>query len=203
MGQHARQRNIEQVVKRIAIYALLCLLLVGVSSALAATSSQPQANQNQKTLDLSGVYALDKSKSDTGKGIEGYALKLEIAQRGPEITFVRRRSVGGKETVSSRTFYTDNRGEPTLLINGAPQMQQQYVKSKTKWSDDKLVTSYTVKQTGAGRTVGYEAIEEWKLSKDGETLVHTTKIIPPPSDPPRVIVVQVASELKEVFHRAH
>jgi hypothetical protein len=167
----------------------------GYSGAYAPALTARQANQ--KEPDLSGTYSLDESKSTAGNGAKFDYTKLDIVQRGPEIKFIRRQGIGGKELPITATLYADGRGEKLLLLQGVQQ-----VNSKTKWDGDKLVTRYTLKHIYGGRFINYDIIEVWKLSTDGKTLTHNTKAVHFQNNSPgQISVPQPNPEAKEVFRR--
>ena len=62
-------------------------------------------------------------------------------------------------------------------------------KSKTKGSEDKIVTPATLRLTTGGQMVLEEAVDEWKLSADGQTLMQTTRLTPHVAGPEGSFVV--------------
>ena len=97
-------------------------------------------------------------------------------------------------------YFSDERGETYKdPISG------QGIKSKTKWDGDKLVTHYFGRRVLIGRPIDVNIIEEWKLSKDGQTLTKKTTVVFPRNAPDRVNAVPVSQpnpEYKKVYHRA-
>ena len=114
---------------------------------------------------------------------------IKIEQNDPEIRITRKFESFSIPTV----YYTDGRGE-TFKSPANPIA----VQSKTKWDGDKLVIHYV-----GGGSVGFTGarnvniIEEWKVSKDGQTLTKKIIVIPPRDAPDRVNAVPVTQSNQE------
>lgn len=135
-------------------------LLAAVAVCLA--QSEKRASDEQKKPDLSGTWALDKSKSD---GVE-YDLTLNVLHKEPEVRITKKYVQGGREFTDESVYYTDGRAEP-------PAGKLKYIFGPvTKWRGRTLVRQGTF-ITGGTR---FEVVttEEWKLSQDDKTLTQTT-----------------------------
>src|SRR6476620_8410728 len=138
--------------------AITCLILC--CSALAAAQDKPKPN-------LAGSWIVDSAKSEkTANFIEDSEKSITIEQHDPEIRITRKFESFSIPTV----YYTDGRGE-TFKSPANPIA----VQSKTKWDGDKLVIHYVGGGLGATGVRNINLVEEWKLSKDGQTL--TKKIL--------------------------
>ena len=96
--------------------------------------------------------------------------------------------------------FSDERGEtyksPVSGMSG---------KSKTKWDGDKLVIHYIGGGISGTAVRSVNVIEEWKLSKDGQTLTKKITLVFPRNAPDRVNAVPVSQpnlEYKKVYNRA-
>src|SRR6185369_13932544 len=169
--------------------AIICLILC--CSALAAAQDKPKPN-------LAGSWIVDSAKSEkTANFIEDSEKSITIEHHDPEIKTARKFESFSIPTV----YYTDGRGETFKSQTSGAAIQ-----SKTKWDGDKLVIHYV-----GGGIVGFagarnvNVIEEWKLSKDGQTLTKKIIVIPPRNAPDRVNAVPVTQsnqEYKKVYNRA-
>ena len=168
---------------------ITCLILF--CAALTVSQNKPRPN-------LSGSWIVDSTKSEkTNNFIEDSENSITIEQNDPEIKFTSKLGSLSIPVV----HYTDGRGETFKSQRTGGSIQ-----SKTKWDGDKLVIHYVgggiVGLTGA-RNVN--VIEEWKLSKDGQTLTKKIILIPPRNAPDRVNAVPVTQsnqEYKKVYNRA-
>ena len=169
--------------------AITCLILF--CSALAAAQNKPKPN-------LSGSWIVDSTKSEkTNNFLEDSENSITIEHNDPEIKFTVKLGSLSIPVV----HYTDGRGETFKSQRSGGSIQ-----SKTKWDGDKLVIHYV-----GGGIVGFtgarnvNVIEEWKLSKDGQTLTKKIIVIPPRDAPDRVNAVPVTQsnqEYKKVYNRA-
>ncbi|MBD0327179.1 MAG: hypothetical protein ICV68_12155 [Pyrinomonadaceae bacterium] len=192
--------------------AFFCLLLcAGLSTA---QSGEVESGKQKSKPDFSGTWMLDEEQAKQNKRKSGATLDkvtLVISQREPEIKMSRKIVSGGRERTRETVYYSDERGETNYgtTISTKPNPKDEEIKSKTKWKDDKLVTSATVRTAVRGTFFNWEIVEEWKLSPDGKTLTQTTTIKPDPlgsdrivGSPGRVIYVPaINNKFKRVFRR--
>ena len=152
--------------------AMFFILLSSAGSVSFVASQGSKAGKSR--ANINGVWVLDKSKSDATEYGFNFDLdiRLTIEQREPEIRITRSYFQDGAENRQQLTYFTDGRGEtnPTILVG-------EVIKSETKWNGDKLVSKNTGQAEIAPRiAVIYERADEWRLSKDGNTLVQITRI---------------------------
>jgi hypothetical protein len=126
--------------------------------------------------DLTGRWALDKSKSDFGPFENSPVVKAEvtlaIAHADPELKISRRETRDGRELTTELAYYTDGRGElnPSTLGRVG-------VKSETRWDGGKIVATSTLKRRAAnGEVSTLDTTDKWQLSGDGRVLTQTTSI---------------------------
>jgi hypothetical protein len=133
--------------------------------------------------DLTGTWALDKSKSDPiGTGMRGpgggggggtppeIELSLVIKQSGSELVVGRKMTFNGEARDSENKYALDGKESvnPGMMGRGE-------VKSKARWDGDKLVIeSNQVFQTPNGDTREMKSRDEYALSADGAVLTLTT-----------------------------
>jgi hypothetical protein len=165
-----------------------CLTLCCYS--LTQAQSKPKPN-------LAGVWIVDSAKSEkTNNPLEDAEKSVTIQQNEPEIRITHRLDSFSFLAV----YFSDQRGETFKSPAGGPGIQ-----SKTKWDGDKLVIHYV-----GGGIMGFavrnvNVVEEWKLSKDGQSLTKKIIVIPPRNAPDRVNAVPVTEsnqEYKKVYNRA-
>ena len=155
---------IERVVTMKSILACLLLLALAVSSAAQKSGKQPETHP-----DLTGTWALDKSKSGRGSKFDS---TLVISHRDPELR-ITRTDVKKRERVTREyVFYTDGRGESNPFYYGDAKFE-----SKTKWEGIKVV-AYPCRRMyqGAKCKRGTDSWM-WQLSEDGQTLTHRTSAV--------------------------
>jgi hypothetical protein len=145
-----------------------CLLLC---ACLPAASL---AQKGEGRFDLSGAWALDRSKSDFGpyrdSPVVPEEVRLEVAHAGPELKIIRRERRGGREQTTELAYYTDGRGEMNPSALG-----RVGVKSATKWDGNKIVATSALTRRGPdGKTATMETTDKWQLSSDGRVLTQTT-----------------------------
>jgi len=155
-----------------AISLIISLLLC----ALPAIAQDAARADARGRFDLTGTWALDKSKSDFGPFEDSPVVKadvtLAVAHAGPELKISRRESRDGREQTTELVYYTDGRGElnPSTLGRVG-------VKSETKWDGNKIVATSTLTRRGAdGKPATLETTDKWQLSKDGRLLTQTTAV---------------------------
>jgi hypothetical protein len=150
--------------------------------------------------DLSGTWVVDKTRSEKSDNpLEDSETSVTIQQNDPEIRMVRRFSSAGGAFEVPLVYYSDQRGQ-----DYKDPATGQSLKSKTKWDGDKLVRRSVVRRIIMGRIVDVDMIEEWKLSKDGQTLTRKMIYVFPRNAPDRVNAVPVAQptlEIKKVYNR--
>ncbi|HWS53874.1 MAG TPA: hypothetical protein VN228_07100 [Pyrinomonadaceae bacterium] len=127
-------------------------------------------------FDLTGRWALDKSKSDFGPFEGSPVVKAEVtlvvAHAGPELKISRREARDGRERTTELAYYTDGRGEMNPATLG-----RVGVKSETRWDGNKIVSTSTLTRRGAGDKVStLETTDKWQLSGDGRVLTQTTSV---------------------------
>jgi len=170
--------------------ALSCFLLLALAVVCAARDDKKK--ESKPHPDLTGTWALDKSKSDLGPFRDRPIAKadetLVIAHHDPELKIMRTLSLNGQEQSHDLAYYTDGRGETNPATFGGGE-----VKSKTKWDGEKVVAkSSTMRQTSQG-AVFIDVTDRWQLSADGQTLTETTSISGPMGG---------VQDIKQVFRRA-
>ena len=175
-------------------------------------SVYPQKEKKLKAVDkpnLSGLWMLDRKKSNIGPG--PYTdLPLEISHHDPEFRVVRRFQWNGEMKVQDSIYYSDKRGEtnPTTMFMGADTpgsnmraLEQQKTSSTTGWKDDQLVVRSLVRSQLRGRMLEFEVIDEWKLSRDKNTLTQTTRRIAVNGPSNSVFIPATQSDSKRVYQR--
>lgn len=132
---------------------MLLLLLCLVAGSQAQT---PSAGPYK----LVGTWLLDNSKSNPK--VQYDEVKIIIAYDPPEIRITRNlTSKGGEEKTNEAVFYTDGREDTVDLPDGPS-------KAVTQWKNERLIRSYITYNRSSRREI--ESIEEWVVSKDGQTL---------------------------------
>jgi len=136
-------------------FLVLLVLLVSVQSEL----KQP--------ADFSGKWSLE---SKNGNKVSGDKTTLIISQTGPEIKVVQESSQGGTPQQREFTYYADGRGETNPSDSGG-----QPFHSVTSWKKNALVIKFSLPSTRANNNVVVnERIDEWTISKDGQSLTQTS-----------------------------
>lgn len=123
-----------------------------------------QNDQKRTATDLTGNWELHaKSERRIGQRIT-----LVISQRETEITILEKLTSSG--TSRELKYYTDSRGETNPTSDG-----KRMLSSVTKWKDRKLITRFEFPSTISGNTnIVNERVDEWSLSRDGQTLTQTS-----------------------------
>ena len=171
-------------------------LLTLAMSVLAANAGSCSA-QAQSVPNLSGTWELiefNGSKKSKQPPDKFPGLTLVISQEGSEIRITKKRTKRGIQTVQDYSYYTDGRGEKN---DGRIEVWGEDVHgldSVSGWQKNRLVTQYdrnVTLQTGSKTTTGprpgpgeYSIVnssvsgtDEWRLGRDGLTLVMTTAIV--------------------------
>jgi hypothetical protein len=158
------------ILMKMLIVNLLCFVLFNSQTIILLGQSAQQRsvqNESKQQTDFSGKWSLE---SRNGTKIIGDKVLLIISQTGPEMKMVQESSQGGVVQQRQRTYYTDGRGETnnfdTRLIR---------LNSITKLKKKALVIKYSLPSIRENNTlVVNEWVEEWILSKDGQTLTRTS-----------------------------
>jgi hypothetical protein len=170
------------------LIAIVCL--TWCCCVLAEAQSKPKPN-------LAGVWIADSAKSEkTNNPLEDDEKSITIEQNDPEVKISHKFESFSFTTV----YFSDGRGETVKGPSGGITIQ-----SRTKWDGDKLVIHYVGGGLLGTAVRNVNVIEEWKLSKDGQSLTKKIIVIPPRNAPDRVNGVPVAQsnqEYKRVYNRA-
>ena len=167
---------------------ILGVIALSVSFAQTQVKSKPN---------LSGTWTVDFTKSEkTNNAFEDSEKSVTIQHTEPEIRMIRQYGSFSLPLI----VFSDERGEtyksPVSGMSG---------KSKTKWDGDKLVIHYIGGGISGTAVRSVNVIEEWKLSKDGQTLTKKITLVFPRNAPDRVNAVPVSQpnlEYKKVYNRA-
>src|SRR5947209_2212008 len=148
------------------------LIVCCVTIGLAQGQTKPA---RQVRPDLSGTWQLNRAKSDL-RDDERYRLTLDeegvtILNRDPELKLTRLFRSGNIASEERSLFYTDGRGE-----TNADAVNQDAVKSDTKWDGKKLISRYVLRRVVAGSPETVDVIDEWSLSDDGKALTLKTTL---------------------------
>lgn len=154
-------------MKRVLIlFWLLSCSLLGV-----AQEGKMKAAGQMKS-GLNGTWKLDNSKSDLGSSAHNplatadVTMTIEINE--PEVHLSRNMIVNGQEHIGDWLYYTDGRGETnSAFLSGSG------LKTITKWSGSKLVSTASFDLNASGNAIHVEAKETWELSRDGKTLINS------------------------------
>lgn len=142
------------------------LLILLVASQFGFVSAQSELKQ---PTDFSGKWSLE---STNGNKVVGGKTTLIISQTGPEIKVVKEFSQGGTTQQRELTYYADGRGETNPSDSGGQTFQ-----SVSSWKKNTLVIKFSLPTTRANNNVvANERIDEWTVSKDGQTLTQTSSI---------------------------
>jgi len=156
---------------------MICSLLCALQLAAPVRAQEGEKKAGGRgRFDLTGRWALDKSKSDFGPFEDSPVVKadvtLVIAHADPELKISRREARDGRERTTELAYYTDGRGE----LNPAT-LGRVGVKSVTKWDGNKIVATSTLTRRGAdGQASTLDTTDKWQLSGDGRVLTQTTSV---------------------------
>jgi hypothetical protein len=148
------------------------LLIFAYTTVCLAQTEKPKSASKPKP-NLSGVWIQDKSRSQISEYdfLSEMDLTLVISQNEPEIRITRKLFSEGDENRQELLYFSDQRGEVNPAI-----IEGETIKSKTKWDDETLVSRASMRRMfAAGVVVTYDRVDEWKLSRDGQTLTQTTR----------------------------
>lgn len=139
---------------------------IGLWLFIAATTCFAQAeierSNKQARPDLSGTWVLDKSKSPA---VDADLFTLVIVHREPEVRITEKLLKDGRELKKESVHYTDGRSDSSVTKG------QHYSKTKIKWQGKTLVIENI--HTSFGVRLEIVTTEEWKLSKDNNSLTRT------------------------------
>lgn len=181
---------------------MICLCMA--ASVLAGDQTKPA----KAKPDFTGEWVLDLKKSDQKALPSRPDLPLTISHHDPELRITQRSEKDGKTIERESIYFTDERGETnratsTITTNPgsvrAEDLEKQVVKSRTRWSGDKLITVSTLRLTAGGHVLVYELVDEWKLSKDGKALTKLSKIVFQGSN--AMFVPAIVPDTKKVYNR--
>ena len=154
--------NKMKVAISVAFLFLVCVVGAGQTTNKSKAKTTP---------DLTGVWALDDSKSNINAGVKekisDYVLTIDHHE--PEIRISRTYKQGGRERSEQIIYYTDGRAE----FNSVKGKDSEPV---TRWDGKKLVRRSSTIPHGAPRTfpaIEIVTTETWELSADGKTLTRT------------------------------
>jgi len=154
--------------------------------------------------DLSGTWAFDRTRSNVAPRSVANA-EIKISHHDPELKISTTITINGNAQQRELTYFSDGRGETnpaTQWISNRPDGNVPHpaeTKSKTKWIGDRIVTRTTLRKMEGIHMVEEEIVDEWKLSADGKTLTHTTRIILPRSTPEMIVVPANRDDDKRVY----
>lgn len=137
-------------------------LWVLITAATCFAQAETQRADQQARPGLSGTWILDKSKSPK---MDADEFTLVIVHREPEIKITEKSLKDGRELINESTHYTDGRSD-TDSAEG-----ERYQKVKIRWKGDTLIRESIY--TTSGMKLDMMTTEEWKLSKDKQTLTRT------------------------------
>ncbi len=153
--------GIEMTVLRSIFF--LCLVF-GVSVA------QTKNSKTTTRPDLSGVWVLDRSRSEIDPRLKEQDHILTIVHKEPEIRLTRTYEKNGRKFSNETIYYT----------NGRPEFHTRTgydSEPETRWRGSKLVrkvvTSPYGGSSGVFENIPIVMIEEIELSADGKTLTRT------------------------------
>ena len=147
---------------KVVLVKFSVLLVLSVVAQFSLVNAQSESKQQ---TDFSGKWSL---ASKEGNKVTGDKATLIISQRGPEIKVVQESSQGG--TSQQLTYYADGRGETNPSDSGGKTFH-----SVTTWKKNALVIKFSLPSTRANNNVVVnERIDEWSMSKDGQTLTQTS-----------------------------
>jgi hypothetical protein len=164
-----------------ASFVLVLFLVLAANVAIEAQSPKPKVKP-----DFSGNWLLDQKKSSDSGLTRRPDLPIKISHHDPEFRVTLSSESNGQIIEREFVYFTDARGETNTATTGlttnpsaikADDLKNQVMKSKTKWSANKIVTRSQLRLNVAGRFVEFEQTDEWKLSADGKVLTQTSRVI--------------------------
>jgi hypothetical protein len=164
------------------LIGILCLFFgLGLCVGQVGDNSKAKTRPN-----LSGVWALDTSRSRLREKVVNYV--LTIVHQEPEIKMTKKYKQANRERFDEVIYYTD--GRPELNSRKGHRDPEPL----TRWRGDKLVRRSRTTPTGFPQTfppIEIITTEEWELSSDGKTLTRTIRT-----------TGVVASTIRYVFNRS-
>ena len=170
----------------------ITILLLLLFASLCHAHNHQTKNNQQNVPDLSGTWELDKSQSRLSKRnpvLRGGTIILMITHNEPQIGILQKTNVDGEEKTKEFLYYTDGRGEVNLannlylsFYNGMENTSSNSppkIESRSRWKGAKLKVRYDipVPVPGHSRMSRVDVEEEWVVSPDGKTLIHTSSFI--------------------------
>jgi len=169
-------------------YVTIALWLLMFVIPGAAQNEQRQT-QTQSTPDFSGTWVLDEHQSYPVSKRTKISSILNLAQRDSEIRMTERWTMDGQNFAREVVLYSDGRGAKNYGYDGHT------CNAKTEWKAKTLVTRSKCTYTSRNYVAHYEeTVDEWRLSKDGNTLTKRTLSLLWPND-------LGASWSKQVYNR--
>ena len=155
------RRPVDSDVMRLTLLTLLCI-------ALITPAQKPDAPPT-----FAGTWKLKSTSKNTSTGSTAkreVGDEIVITQADDHLTFTGTTVVGDTTQTNHLTFYTDGRGEENLWVDS-----KRPFKTVTAWVKGVLQIVETTEVTFRGARYGVKKAnlivkEEWKLSKDGQTL---------------------------------
>jgi hypothetical protein len=149
------------------------LSLIGLAVALVSA---------QGTVNFSGTWVLDKSKSDVsqftgvGEGTEkaqNISMTMVVEQQGTNLKVTRTLKTQGDERKEIHTYKIDGRETTNTGFRG------ETVIARAFWEGDKLVVRSTRTMRVLMKDISAESRGVWSLSPDGKTLTITAQVNSP------------------------
>jgi hypothetical protein len=178
------------------------------SFVLVTMSASTATSQTKAKPDFTGTWLLDQKKSNEPGLTNRPDLPIKISHPEPEFRVTRQSEANGQIIETDFVYFTDGRGEEnqmTSLLTTNPSaakaddLKNKVTKSKTTWSDKKIVTRTKLQLTVGGHFVEFEQVDEWKISNDGRVLTQTSRVIFQNSN--NAFVPAMAQEKKRVYNR--
>jgi hypothetical protein len=155
-------------------FLFLMFVLIALRPGLVSAQSGPN-----EPPDFSGtwvLYSINDQKVEPYKAKhEGLRLTLIISQTGPSLKIVTESFKKGITERYEGVYYTDGRGEENPSTTGDKPRH-----SKTTWKKNVLVRKFSVRPMPNSNSFVVSS-DEWKLSKDGQTLTQTSRNVSAPS----------------------
>ena len=158
---------------------IIMLLALTTTVALGVRSGHGQSDKSKEEgakPDFSGAWIRDNNKSSGLQGPLATAeLAVSITHKDPEFRIARSIKLNEQQMTQELVYYTDHRGETNPATIGSGE-----VKSKTKWTKNKIETTASWSRTSrTGDVSNFDSTEKWELSADGKVLTDTVDISTP------------------------
>ena len=170
-----------------------------------ARAGGPAGNASVVRPSLAGRWVLQFSSG----GQAANHIALDISQTEPEVRVTEK--LASSASTRELTYYTDSRGETNPAIDG-----KKTLKSTTEWNGNKLITKFSLlPRTLNNVPVLEERVDEWSVSRDGQTLTWTSSLTTssPRQDAsanpygrpqtPNVLAAPLSFRQKRSFKRVH